>query len=126
MFFWTIKWSITSFILISFIHYFYEFFKNKFTKQKVYNILNNNNIDIDNNNNMLNNTINQESSIESHHDTTVIANIDTTVIANIDTTVIGNIDTTVIGNIDTTMSDTNNGEMKEELLNFINTLKNDS
>ena len=117
MFFWTIKWSITSFILISFIHYFYEFFKNKFTKQKVYNILNNNNIDIDNNN-MLNNTINQESSIESHHDTTVIANIDTTVI--------GNIDTTVIGNIDTTMSDTNNVEMKEELLNFINTLKNDT
>ena len=110
MFFWTIKWSITSFILISFIHYFYEFFKNKFTKQKVYNILNNNNIDINNNNNMLNNTINQESSIESHHDTTVIANIDTT----------------VIGNIDTTMSDTNNVEMKEELLNFINTLKNDT
>ena len=117
MFFWIIKWFINSFILISFIHYFYEFFKNKFTKQKVYNILNNNNIDIDNNNNMLNNTINQESSIESHHDTTVIANIDTTVIGN---------DTTMIGNIDTTMSDTNNGEMKEELLNFINTLKNDT
>lgn len=110
MFFWTIKWSITSFILISFIHYFYEFFKNKFTKQKVYNILNNNNIDIDNNNNnMLNNTITQESSIESHHDTTMIGN-----------------DTTMIGNIDTTMSDTNNGEMKEELLNFINTLKNET
>jgi hypothetical protein len=112
MFFWTIKWSITSFILISFIHYFYEFFKNKFTKQKVYNILNNNDDD-----NTLNNTINQESSIESDHDTTVIANIDTTVIGN---------DTTMIGNIDTTMSDTNNGEMKEELLNFINTLKNDT
>ena len=112
MFFWTIKWSITSFILISFIHYFYEFFKNKFTKQKVYNILNNNNDD----DTTLNNTINQESYIENYNDTTTIGN---------DTTTIGN-DTTMIDNIDTTMSDTNNGEMKEELLNFINTLKNDS
>lgn len=105
MFFWTIKWCITSFILISFIHYFYEFFKNKFTKQKVYNILNNNNDD----DTTLNNTINQESYIENYNDTTTIGN-----------------DTTMIDNIDTTMSDTNNGEMKEELLNFINTLKNDS
>ena len=112
MFFWTIKWSITSVILIGFIHYFYEFFKNKFTKQKVYNILNNNN-----NDNMLNNTINQESYIENYNDTTMIGN---------DTTMIDNIDTTMIDNIDNTMSDTNNGEMKEELLNFINTLKNDS
>ena len=110
MFFWTIKWSITSFILISFIHYFYEFFKNKFTKQKVYNILNNNNNNDDDT--TLNNTINQE----SYNDTTMIGN---------DITMIGN-DTTMIDNIDTTMSDTNNGEMKEELLNFINTLKNDS
>jgi len=110
MFFWTIKWCITSFILISFIHYFYEFFKNKFTKQKVYNILNNNNNNDDDT--TLNNTINQE----SYNDTTMIGN---------DITMIGN-DTTMIDNIDTTMSDTNNGEMKEELLNFINTLKNDS
>lgn len=110
MFFWTIKWCITSFILISFIHYFYEFFKNKFTKQKVYNILNNNNNNDDDT--TLNNTINQE----SYNDTTMIGN---------DITMIGN-DTTMIDNIDTTMSDTNNGEMKEELLNFINTLKNDT
>lgn len=115
MFFWTIKWSITSFILISFIHYFYEFFKNKFTKQKVYNILNNNNNNDDDT--TLNNTINQESYIENYNDTTMIGNNDTTTIGN---------DTTMIDNIDTTMSDTNNGEMKEELLNFINTLKNDS
>lgn len=111
MFFWTIKWCITSFILISFIHYFYEFFKNKFTKQKVYNILDNN-------------AINHDNSINNNN-TTMIHNNDT---KTIDTTAIDTtmIDTTMIDNNDTTMIDTNNGEMKEELLNFINTLKNDT
>ena len=117
MFFWTIKWCITSFILISFIHYFYDFFKNKFTKQKVYNILDNNAINQDNSIN------NNNTKMIDNNDTTMIDNNDTTMIDNIDTTMIDNIDTTMI---DTTMIDNNNGEMKEELLNFINILKNDT
>ena len=45
MLFWTIKWGFLSLIIIFFIHYFYEYFKNKFTKPKVYNIFNENYIE---------------------------------------------------------------------------------
>ena len=109
MFFWSIKWSIISLIIIVFIHYFYEFFKNKFTKQKVYNILNSNTISD------YYNPVTYQDFTEVKHNHKVAVN---------NTTMIDNSDTTMIDNSDTTMIVDNNSEMKEELINFLNTLKN--